>query len=187
MGVITLNRETDGTIPDQTFGEITFEDAGVGVVDFKIDLFGDFNNTDIHKFGFQSSYFGDLTIDPTSIGAADLIVYQNGKVPGLNLNWNWLVSFDNGEPALDPVEFSLIGDTTFSSQSLLEGILLDFNGVPVSTALHAQRTSTPAGSETFTGVTSTDSLPEPSTVFAFAIIGMIALFKRSKKSKLCVI
>ena len=178
MGVIVLDTETDGDVPGGPFGEITFEDTAEGVVSFEIDLFGQFDSTDIHQFGFFSTYTGPLAIDPTSIGAADFTVTPNTSgVSGLGLQvFDWVVDFDNGQPALEPLEFDLIGDADWSTASLINAPLVDVRGEPISAAVHVQRTSTPAGSETFTGQTGhTGVIPEPASVaiFAMMLVGLI--------------
>lgn len=191
MGIIVLNKESDGDIPDQTFGEIFYQDVTDGIVCFEIDMFGQFNGKDIHQFGFQSTYDGALTIDPSSIGRADLSVYQDGRIAGMGrIKFDWVVDFDAGTPALEPVSFNLIGDSSFSAENLTQAPMVDFRGEPISAGVHVQRTSTPAGSESFTGVVGDGTggtVPEPSSALAFAAILVGCFLTKSRRKRKCAI
>ena len=127
MAIITFATESDGDIVSDNFGTVELNDTALGEVTFTIDLneaiFGP--DVDVHQFGFQSTYAGPLVIDPTSIGAADFTVEQNGNVAGLgSLEWDWLVDFDSGTPYLDPITFKLSGDPGFSVDSILTAAAL---------------------------------------------------------------
>ncbi|MCP4165663.1 MAG: PEP-CTERM sorting domain-containing protein [Chloroflexi bacterium] len=178
MGSWTLNKETDGDVNQSPYGEITFEDTDPGRVLFTIDLDGILDGADIHQFGFESLYDGVLAIDPTSIGAADFKVKPDAKVAGLgNLRWDYVVSFDNGNPVLEPLTFSLYStaDNGFDATDLLNAAPLDVRGDLSQVAVHVQRTSTPAGSETVISVNNNSVIPEPASlaIFGLMLVGLI--------------
>ena len=191
MGIMCsweLNQETDGDVNESPYGTITYEDVAPGRVGFEIDLTGILDGADIHQFGFSvnDSFDGQLSIDPTSIGRADFTVLDDAGIAGLgNVYWDYVVHFDNGTPVLEPLQFELYSsDTSFDATDLLNAPLVDANGNLTQVAVHAQRTSTPAGSETVVSVDNTHATPEPSSIFAFALMGMVMMFRRKRKKVL---
>ena len=172
MAIIVLASETDQDVSGDNFGTVTLEDAGVGQVDFLIDLdnlvLGP--DADVHQFGFQTQYSGPLSINP---GIWDLTT--NKSIAGIGgIKWNFRVSLGNGQPQVDPAAFSLLGDSSFDVQSILDATPLAINGDNALMAVHAQSTSTPAGSETVYGDHSPVS--EPASIFvllALAVTGFV--------------
>jgi hypothetical protein len=167
--LIVLNVESDSGV-NSNYGTLKIEDAGVGVLDFTIDL----NNivlgqdADVHEFGFNSNYSGPLS------SSGGFLVKTDSRLPGLNIKWDFVIEFGNGQPILDPVNFKLSGDPGFTQAALLNTPAEYINGWDGYFAVHAQSTSTPAGSETvFCGVNPVSTVPEPST---FAIFGLGMFF-----------
>ena len=182
MGVIALDRESDGDIEDDLFGIIELEDSAEGVVDFKIDLFGQFDGTDIHQFGFFSTYDGPLAIDPTSLNGAQFSVVPDGYVSGLGqTQFDFVVGFDNGTPALEPIVFSLIGDSSFDAADILQAPTQLVRGEQELAGVHVQRTNTPAGSEALLGTAGNETVPEPSSAIAFAALAACAFLAKRRK------
>lgn len=185
MGVMTwnLDTETDGDVNQSPYGTITAEDSATmnGRVEFTIDLEGILDGADIHQFGFSSLYDGPLSIDPTSLLGANFTVLQNTNgVAGLgSVSWDYVVNFDNGTPVLEPLMFALYStaDTGFDVADLENAPLVDANGYQTQVAVHAQRTSTPAGSETVVSVNNEppNVIPEPASLamFGLMLIGLV--------------
>lgn len=179
MGVMSsweLNQETDGDVNASPYGTITFADVDPGRVAFEIDLTGILDGADIHQLGLSvhDSFGGQLSIDPTSIGRADFTVLDDASIAGLgNVQWDYVVHFDNGTPVLEPLQFELYSaDTSFDATDLINAPLVDANGYMTPVGVHAQRTSTPAGSET---VVSVNAVPEVASICSFGLLALLVL------------
>ncbi len=180
LGTIRLDRESDGDVPETDFGNITVEDTGNGEVSIDIDLVGILDGADIHQFGFESLYDGPLLIDSPYFG-----VTQNGKVAGLgSFRWDYVVSFGNGKPKLDPVMFKLTGDSTFDAADILYSQPQMIRGRLEQVAVHVQSTATPSGSETILGnhcPPDNSTVPEPASAIAFAALAACSLIARRRR------
>jgi len=190
MGVMSsweLNQETDGDVNASPYGTITFADVDPGRVAFEIDLSGILDGADIHQLGLSvhDSFDGQLSIDPTSIGRADFTVLEDASIAGLgNVQWDYVVHFDNGTPVLEPLQFELYSaDASFDATDLVNAPLVDANGYMTPVGVHAQRTSTPAGSETVVSVEDTHVVPEPASVIMFAMLTSMCVWTKCFKRK----
>lgn len=188
MGSWELNQETDGDVNASPYGTISFSDVDPGRVAFEIDLTGILDGADIHQFGFSvdDSFTGQLAIDPTSVGRADFTVLEDASIAGLgSLQWDYVVHFDNGTPVLEPLQFELysVADASFDATDLLNAPLVDANGYPTQVGVHAQRTSTHAGSETVVSVDDVNVVPEAASICSFGLLALLFLCMGKKRTR----
>jgi hypothetical protein len=194
-----LSFENDMELLNDPFGFVSVSDEiGVNKLTFTIDIdntkLG--ANADIQMFGFQVNGFaGSLTLSPTVISSETIQLFvgpsNDTKVAGMgNTEFDYLVHFGNGNPVLEPVMFMLQGDTTFGLANLdpMDTVLTN-TGKVTNFGLHVQSTSTQPGSEAFGGhwfrepPTTTNAIPEPTSVVTWLVLGSFALaFRNNRKT-----
>jgi hypothetical protein len=98
-----------------------------------------------------------------------------------NVKYDYVVSFGNGGPKLEPVEFQIAGvGLDLSALDLLDTIATNTDKV-VNFVVHVQNTATLSGSEVLGGLyeplptpTTTGVAPEPSSLAVFGLLASIA-------------
>jgi len=197
--IFELNYEFDGILPVQNYGTVEVTEDGLGDLDFAISYNATSypsplgSNADIHEFYFNLN--GDFpSLEITYMDTFINTPYSLGPNPqvagGGGASFDWGINFGEGSQGdgngiLQSATFTLSAD-----QNLLIDTLLEYsypnNTPPVYFAVHFQRTSTDAGSETVGGSNGKPNpVPEPATMLLLGsgLIGFAAIGRKKFRKK----
>lgn len=160
--------ENDGDLNSPPFGTLVIDEVAADQLKFTITIDSQLGpDRDVQSFGFMLDFDGATLV----AGSDALSLATDAMVQGRNSTFDYVASFGNGAPILNPVMFTIEGvgldlraifDAGFSSQN---------NKPDAQFMAHIQSTGTTPGSESIGG----NYVPIPGAVWMFGS-GLVALF-----------
>lgn len=168
--------ENDGDFNSPPYGTLVIDEVETDQLKFTITIDSQLGpDRDVQSFGFMLDFDGATLV----AGGDALSLATDAMVQGRNSTFDYVASFGNGAPILNPVIFTIEGVGLDLSAIYDSGVSFQNNKPDAQFMAHVQSTGTTPGSEAIGG----NYVPIPGAVWLFGT-GLVALagFARRKRA-----